>query len=138
MRADVLLSRLSRVQPRGNGQWMCRCPSHEDRTASLSVGEIDGRILLHCFAGCEADEVLGAVGLEFKDLYPERITDHAQPQRKARIPASDLLRILELELTVVAVVSSDIETRGYALPEDWQRFKEAAATIIQARASLDE
>jgi putative DNA primase/helicase len=47
---------------------MARCPAHEDRDPSLSVSVKEGRILLHCFAGCSADAVLAAVGLTWRDL----------------------------------------------------------------------
>jgi putative DNA primase/helicase len=50
---------------------MCRCPGHDDRVPSLSVSqEDDGKLLLHCFAGCSAAEIVGALGLELKDLMP--------------------------------------------------------------------
>jgi hypothetical protein len=49
------------------GQWtrkggMCRCPAHDDRTPSLSVRLGRSRLLLHCFAGCQAGEILRALG----------------------------------------------------------------------------
>lgn len=45
------------------GSWsgyraMCRCPSHADATPSLSLRQGDRGILVHCFAGCEAVDVL--------------------------------------------------------------------------------
>lgn len=45
------------------GRWtpagaMCRCPAHRDRTPSLSVRPGRTRLLLHCFAGCQAAEIL--------------------------------------------------------------------------------
>jgi hypothetical protein len=44
---------------RGHG--VTRCPSHEDRVASLSWRLTDDhRALLHCFAGCSFDEIRGA------------------------------------------------------------------------------
>src|SRR3546814_6367589 len=51
---DVLLARLEGVQKSGNG-WRARCPGCAGRSRKLSVGvSDDGRILLHCFGGCEA------------------------------------------------------------------------------------
>jgi putative DNA primase/helicase len=44
----------------GNGG-LCHCPAHEDRTPSLSVRPGRTRLLLHCFAGCSAEEVLRAL-----------------------------------------------------------------------------
>ena len=50
--------------------WMARCPAHEDGNASLSISEgQDGRVLVHCHAGCTAEAVVKAVGLTLADLY---------------------------------------------------------------------
>ncbi|MHC2582663.1 hypothetical protein ACVI1J_005162 [Bradyrhizobium diazoefficiens] len=44
------------------GQWMCRCPAHEDRRPSLAVRDgDDGRVLVHCFAGCHPLDVIDAL-----------------------------------------------------------------------------
>jgi hypothetical protein len=43
---------------RSGDSWVGRCPAHEDRTPSLSVCERDGKILLHCFAGCTYEATL--------------------------------------------------------------------------------
>jgi len=65
---EVLLGRLEGVRRAGAGSWMARCPAHPDRNPSLSIALRDGRVLLHCFAGCPPEAVLGAVGLTWKDL----------------------------------------------------------------------
>lgn len=53
-----LLSRLKRVRPSGDG-WMARCPAHDDREPSLSIAiGKDGKVLLHCHAGCDQDRVI--------------------------------------------------------------------------------
>lgn len=50
-----------------------RCPSHEDRSPSLSVSEgRDGRALVHCFAGCSVEEVCRALDLTVRDLFVRR------------------------------------------------------------------
>lgn len=59
----------------GNG-WATKCPGHDDRRDSLSIGEgTDGRVLLHCFAGCEPEDIVAAVGLTMGDLFPEKDRD---------------------------------------------------------------
>ena len=40
---------------------MARCPAHRDRTPSLSISERDGRILVHCHAGCSQEAVIQAL-----------------------------------------------------------------------------
>jgi len=58
--------------------WDARCPGpnhkHDDRHPSLSVGQgNDGRVLLKCFAGCATDDIVRALRLEMKDLFPQVI-----------------------------------------------------------------
>jgi DNA primase len=49
--------------------WSAKCPAHEDRNPSLSIGEKDGRILVHCHAGCDQDRVVDV--LKARGLWPE-------------------------------------------------------------------
>ncbi len=56
-------------RPSGAG-FMARCPAHEDRNPSLSLKDADGKVLAHCFAGCEQSAVVGA--LRALELWPER------------------------------------------------------------------
>src|SRR5262249_51023915 len=58
-----------RVKRVGEG-WQATCPAHEDRSPSLAVGVgRDGRVLLHCHAGCELDVILAALSLKTADLF---------------------------------------------------------------------
>lgn len=102
-----LVDRLDRVHPRGPGSWIACCPAHEDRTPSLSIRETqDGTILIKCFGGCSAAEVVAAVGLELQDLFPDEPPEYGrphQPRRKPRIGARDLIRTLRHVLLVVAL-----------------------------------
>lgn len=53
------------------GCWKAKCPAHDDKRPSLSVAEgEDGRILLKCFAGCEPEAIVKALGLTVCDLFP--------------------------------------------------------------------
>lgn len=98
--AGRLLSRLDRVKQPGPDRWQARCPAHDDKGPSLSIRELpDGRVLLHCFAGCSAGEVLAAVGLTLGDLFPEPLAPHLPPERRP-FPALDVLRAVAFELRV--------------------------------------
>lgn len=69
-------------EPRGSGNY--RCPSHDDRQASLSIDEgSDGKTLLHCFAGCSFDQVMSAIGLN-----GTRSVQPVRSQPKERKPSS--------------------------------------------------
>lgn len=61
-----VLSRLNKVRHNRKG-WSARCPAHEDRRNSLSVTEAsNGRVLIHCFAGCTPKMVFDALGISMK------------------------------------------------------------------------
>jgi hypothetical protein len=65
-----LLERVNNVQKTGT-RYTGRCPAHSDRQNSLSVGiGQDGRVLVHCFAGCEPERIVRALGLTMADLFP--------------------------------------------------------------------
>jgi hypothetical protein len=65
-----ILSKLKKVKYIGSGRYMAECPAHDDAQPSLSVSQgDDGRVLLKCFAGCQAGEIVKALGLELKDLF---------------------------------------------------------------------
>jgi hypothetical protein len=66
---EEFISRLDRAKRSGNG-WMARCPAHEDRQASLSIGEgDDGRVLIRCHAGCATEGIVAAMGMTMADLF---------------------------------------------------------------------
>ena len=110
MSADVILSQLEGVKRTGQGRWLAKCPSHEDRTASLSVRELeDGRILIHCFAGCSVHEIVSAVGMELSDLFPPREGDnHFTKGERRPYPAADILRAIAFESTLVLIAAADL------------------------------
>jgi hypothetical protein len=132
MSADSLLSMLDGVKRTGQGKWLAKCPSHEDRTASLSIRELDdGRVLVHCFAGCDVHEVVGSVGLRIDDLFPPREIEHGKPERRP-FPAADILRAIAHE-TMIVYLSAQAVSKGEVLPEtDLQRLLVAASRIQAA------
>ena len=48
--------------------YQCKCPVHYDNKASMTVSEKDGKILIHCHAGCSTEDIVSAVGITMKDL----------------------------------------------------------------------
>lgn len=130
MSAEQLLSRLDKVRQRGPGQWSARCPAHDDKGPSLSIKELpDGQVLLKCFAGCETQAVVGAVGLGLRDLYPH--SGHAVQAHKVRglLPARQALELIDHEANLVAVAALNA-AHGVALTEaDRERLVQAASRI---------
>ncbi len=127
MDVNVLLAKLEGVRGR-NGSWSAKCPAHADRSPSLSVKELgDGRILMHCFGGCGTDAVLGALGLEMGDLFPERLGE--LPPRRGDFTAMDALRALAFESSVVVIAAADV---GEGRPVEIDRVCLAAGRITEA------
>ncbi len=51
-----------------------QCPAHKDCRVSLSILEgSDGKVLLRCFAGCEVEAIVSALGLKMADLFPPKV-----------------------------------------------------------------
>ncbi len=69
MKMADFLSLLKGVKPTGKDQWQALCSGHPDHEPSLSIKEVDGKILLKCFAGCELPDILRPLSLEPKDLF---------------------------------------------------------------------
>ena len=75
MNIEILLSRLEKVKPHGNGKYLACCPAHNDKSPSLAIREIeDGRILIHCFSGCDVADIVAAVEMQLSDLMPDNPT----------------------------------------------------------------
>ena len=67
-----VLDRLEGVKQTGSG-YSARCPAHADNRNSLSVGSgDDGRVLLHCFAGCSVDDICAGIEFDKKDLFSKK------------------------------------------------------------------
>ena len=97
---DNLLNNLEGVRKAAQGNYMCKCPAHEDRLASLTIKEVDdGRILLNCFAGCGALEILNAIGMDWDDLFPDT-RENLRPV-KQRISPRVAIEQLSLEAMII-------------------------------------
>lgn len=141
MTAEVLLSRIEKVKATGQFRWIACCPAHADKSPSLTVRELeDGRVLVHCFAGCGVEAVLAAVGLEFSDLFPEKLPeqDYTQrQQRRAGFAALDVLKALATEVAVVAAAAGTIQRQGWLNDDDAHRLAIAQDRLIGGLAYAD-
>lgn len=136
-----LLRRLENVRRHGKG-WTANCPAHESESrSSLAIAEgDDGRVLLHCFGGCGALEVVHALGLELADLYPTRLTHtstsaewRALRQLAKQAQWAAALDVLAFEARVVHVGAQQIKQGQPLGAADSQRFLLAMERIEGAR-----
>ncbi|MGO9111118.1 MAG: hypothetical protein ACLP9L_17990 [Thermoguttaceae bacterium] len=59
MTADFIARGLE-ARRSGSG-WMAKCPAHDDHNPSLAITDVDGKVLLHCHAGCSQEDVIEAL-----------------------------------------------------------------------------
>jgi len=130
--ASRVLDRLTGVKQTGTGRWIALCPAHEDRSPSFSVRETDdGRVLLHCFAGCANGDVLAAIGLRMSDLFDKPLAHHLPPVGGG-FSARELLELNAHEATVVALLASDAQHRALTADER-KRLAQAAERLLKAQ-----
>jgi hypothetical protein len=92
---DTLLGRLQGVRKSGRG-FAARCPSHEDNAPSLSIRETDsGTLLVCCHAGCTVENIVRAIGLEMRDLFPPSGNGKAKSNGQAFASANRAVAALE-------------------------------------------
>ena len=107
MNIEALLSHFDGVKETGHGRFVARCSAHNDHSPSLAISEgDDGRLLLHCWAGCETEDILAARGLTFADVMPERIgTEHSYKPVRQRFDARQVLAGVSHEIMVVCLIA---------------------------------
>jgi len=76
---------------RSGDSWQARCPAHDDRNPSLSITQKDGKLLLHCFAGCRQEDVIEALRARRLWAEPERRESVRPKQSKPQAAKQDEL-----------------------------------------------
>ena len=109
---DNVLSCLDKVKSAGTNKWKACCPAHDDKNPSLAISETsDGTVLLKCWAGCTAQEIVSAIGLELRDLFPGAKQPRRGPSKQA----------IEHERAVYQIGKSLLDA-GKLSGDDLQRF----------------
>lgn len=72
MTYEEILSRF-KIEKRNGDKVQCKCPCHDDKKASMTITNNNGKILIHCHAGCSTDDILSSVGLTYSDLHLDDI-----------------------------------------------------------------
>lgn len=143
MSLDLLLSRLDRVRPYGK-QWRASCPSCGGSSRDkLSIAEGDGgRVLLHCFAGCDAAAVVQAAGLSLGDLFPERLrpetpAERSEAQRRFRESAwGGAIDTIAFEVDIVLACAESVDLEVPLSAADRERLGQAIERIHDAQHVL--
>lgn len=134
----VLLSRLDKVKQTRTDAWQACCPAHDDRSPSLSIRLAeDGKLLLKCWSGCGAADIVAAIGLELTDLFPRRERDTwSKPVAPSQrwIPR-DVLSSIAHEALIAALGAGEAAKGGSLSDADRKRLMVAAGRL---RAAAEE
>ena len=129
--ADIggFLSRLEKIRRTGEGKWLACCPSHDDKSPSLAIKQTDdGKILIHCFAGCGVEEIVSAIGLTLADLMP----DNSQFKKGSKPPKFNKFELFDrvvFESTILLVAIRQLFNHEPLSDEDMARVIKAEETI---------
>ena len=65
------LEKLEGVRKLTTGGYTAKCPAHDDRKNSLSIGSDNEKILISCKAGCHYSQVIEKIGVKPSELFYE-------------------------------------------------------------------
>jgi len=102
MNAQDVLDRLEKVTG-SKGKWMACCPAHQDKSPSLAVTETDDRVLVHCFSGCDTQDVTAAIGLNVADLFYNKLAGAEMTERK-RQRFEEVLKSERIQVAIINTV----------------------------------
>lgn len=108
---ELLLSRLEKVKRNGDQSWMACCPAHDDKDPSMAITETDaGKVLLKCFCGCSAPEIMNALGLPMSVLFhPEsKKYNYNVDNLRQRVRERQFMRDVAKDAMLVAMAASHI------------------------------
>ena len=129
---DNILQLLGKVKKSGKGYQAC-CPAHEDRGPSLSLREgDDGRVLLHCFAGCSAGAVMAAIGLTMADLFPASDKPRRHSHHVTGVSRRELQAAAEFERVVLFFLRCDAKRGKPISQNDMRRGQIARQRLVLA------
>lgn len=72
------LNKLKEVKPKKGMAYsaIACCPAHDDKSPSLQISEtFEGKLLLHCFAGCDYQDIADALGIKSQNTLVYKATD---------------------------------------------------------------
>lgn len=108
----MLKSKINEISAKLSGKqttdgYVCLCPAHNDRNPSLSITEKDGKILVHCHAGCSQENVIQALkGLNLW-LNKETRADYLIPKQNINLGSKVIEYSAAITTETIELLSND-------------------------------
>ncbi len=129
MNIDQLLTRLEKLRRTGDGKWLACCPAHDDKSPSLAIKLTDdGKVLIHCFSGCEVNDIVSSIGLTLADLMPDN-PSYKKGRKAPKFNKYELFDLLVFESIILCMAIRQLINKEALTPEDQARVLKAEQTI---------
>ncbi len=122
---ENILSRLEKVKSVGNGKFKTLCPAHNDSSPSLAVSDMGDKVLIKCWAGCQVDDILTAIGLEWSDLFLDSISSES----KVHYRQKNEIKEFKHALTILQIADKTRDLGERLTPNDLDLEKKAWITV---------
>lgn len=131
---DTVLHRLDRVKRTAPDKWQALCPAHNDKRPSLSIREADDhKVLLKCWSGCGAAEIVNALGLSLADLFPgDRYSVTNTKRMRKPFDYRDALQGIAHEAAVTRLIVAAVNRGDELGVESLDRLAQAEERIAAA------
>lgn len=130
---DNLLSRLTKVKKTGKDSFIACCPAHQDKSPSMTIREVEeGKLLIHCFAECSVENIIGAIGLDFADIMPDKVDDVIRKSRKIPFSPADVLACVKADAGYLYLIMCELDKGNIFTQDQILKAKKAAARIYSA------
>lgn len=136
---DRVMHRLEKVKRTAPDKWIALCPAHDDKRPSLSIKEADDhRVLLKCWSGCGAADIVTALGLSLSDLFladRRNLSDHGTGPVRRPFDWRDALQGIAHETLVARLIIEAVNSGQEMDVESLDRLALAEERISDALAA---
>lgn len=122
------LTHFPEVRDDGGGNYVVPCPAHEDARPSLVLAvKTDGRMIMHCRAGCSKDNILDALNMRPRDLFywqaPDGVTVKGGPSSTPTVGPGPIAALaMYVDETSTALYQADVSWAETAQDYAHRRF----------------
>lgn len=130
MKFQTLVSELQAKRVGTKGDYLARCPAHDDRSPSLSISEnADGKILMKCHAGCPQAAVMSA--LESRGLWePPASTNGKPPSVPVAARNGRGLTVPTTPMKIHADADAALAACGLGKPDKTYPYPDGEGTLV--------
>ena len=129
MNIEQLLPSLEKLRRTGDGKWLACCPAHNDKHPSLAIKQTDdGKILIHCFAGCDVETIVSSLDLTLADLMPDN-PSYKKGSKPPKFNKYELFDRLAFEAIILSIAIRQLINKTPLNNEDQKRVLKAEQTI---------